>query len=63
MPESSDLNTAFAYEQNSLMPHTWGMNKGQFVALTGSCGAFFAFVATGGEAMVFVQRLVASLPI
>lgn len=38
------------------------MSKGQFLGLAGSCGAFAAFVATGGEAMVFVQRLVASLP-
>jgi hypothetical protein len=38
------------------------MNKGQFLALTVSCGAFASFIATGGEAMVFLQRLTASLP-
>ena len=38
------------------------MNKIQFLVLAGSCGAFAAFVATGGEAMVYVQRLAANLP-
>ena len=39
------------------------MNKSLFLAMAGSCGAFAAFVATGGEAMVYVQGLVAHLPI
>ena len=38
------------------------MHKGQFLAMTVSCGVFASFIATGGEAMVFVQRLTASLP-
>jgi hypothetical protein len=39
------------------------MNKAQFWALAASCGAFTAFIATGGEALVFVERLAANLPL
>lgn len=38
------------------------MNKSTFFSLAVPCAAFAAVVATGGDALVYVQGLVASLP-
>jgi hypothetical protein len=39
------------------------MSKAQFLALAASCGAFAAFIVTGGEALVVIERFAASLPL
>lgn len=63
MPKPSGPKSVTRRKQMFPSADTQPMNKAQFAALTGSCGAFAAFIATGGEALVFVQRLAASLPL
>lgn len=63
LPKSSDSIPDAHRKQKYLTADTGCMNKAQFLALAASCGAFAAFIATGGEALVMVERFAANLPL